>query len=428
MKAHAWNGPDAWHYTLGRPFISNKQDHMIFLCLLSFITIAVTISQFYAFNRMCKYVGTEMSKPDPVYKPKLAVILPCKGLDPGFHDNIRKLLEQDYKKDGKSNFEIIFAVAQESDPAYEALKAVADEFPAVNSRVVVAGINSSRAQKLNNQLAALKLLSDDVEAIAFVDSDVIARQDFLSHLVGRLDDAETGATTGYRFYIPYRGDAASMLRSIWNRMSAWEMASPRYCFCWGGAMAIRRETFDKAKVIDHWDRSADDDLSLTTAVKDLGLKVKFVPQCLVASHGDGDWNEVIEWTNRQLILTKVYYPALWKRGIFRAGIMATWLLSVMLTIVLFSCTSEPIYLQSLLAGLSVLPIEVYFLLKGQKLWQSVLSDRQDELKNSVWKFIMAIPLAHLALPWMTLYSVCTNRIQWRGVTYELRSPSEIVVI
>jgi hypothetical protein len=78
--------------------------------------------------------------------------------------------------------------------------------------------------------------------------------------------------------------------------------------------------------------------------------------------------------------------------------------------------------------LSVLPIEVYFLLKGQKLWQEVLCDWHEELENSRWKFIMALPLAHLTLPWMTLYSLCTNRIQWRGVTYELRSPSEIVVI
>lgn len=401
---------------------------MIFLFVLSFITIAVAASQLYSFNRMLRYVSVEMAKSAPTYKPKLAVILPCKGLDPGFHDNVRKLLEQDYCKDGKPHFEVIFAVATESDPAYEALKAVSVECPAVPSRVVVAGINPIRAQKLNNQLEALKHLSDDVEAIAFVDSDVIARSDFLAQLVGRLDEAGTGATTGYRFYIPYRGDAASMLRSIWNRLSAWEMASPRFCFAWGGAMAIKKDVFEKAKVLDHWDRAADDDLSLTTAVKSLGLNVKFVPQCLVASHGDGDWTEVIEWTNRQLILTKVYYPALWQRGIVRAGIMATWLVCIISSLLLCLFIREPIYFYSLLSGLSVLPIEVYFLLKGQRLWQNVLHDRQAEIEGSLWKFIMALPLAHLALPWMTLYSICTNRIQWRGVTYELRSPSEIVVI
>ncbi len=401
---------------------------MTFFILLSLITIAVTVSQFYAFNRMCRYVSKEMAEDPPSYNPKLAVILPCKGLDPGFHENVRKLLQQDYCKNGQPNFEVVFAVAQESDPAYEALKTAQNDFPGIKSKVIVAGINPKRAQKLNNQLHALEAISDDVEAIAFVDSDVIARPDFLSYLVGRLDEAGCGATTGYRFYIPYRGDAPSMLRSIWNRMSCWEMASPRYCFAWGGAMAIKRKVFEEAEVRKHWDSSCDDDLSLTCAVKALGLKVRFVPQCLVASHGDGDWAEVIEWTNRQLILTKVYYRALWVRGILRAGIMATWLISVFSTFILTLLHQEAIYFYSLLAGLSVLPIEVYFLLKGQELWQSVLSDKKQELADSVWNFIIAIPLAHLALPWMTLYSLCTNRIQWRGITYELRSPSEIVVI
>jgi ceramide glucosyltransferase len=401
---------------------------MIFLCLLTFITIAVALCQLYSFNRMLAYVAAELSKPEPSWCPKLAVILPCKGLDPGFHDNMAKLLRQDYMKDGKPNFEVIFAVATESDPAYSELLKATGLFAEVPSQVVVAGIAGGRAQKLNNQLAALERMSADAQAIAFVDSDVIARPDFLSHLVGRLSEPGTGATTGYRFYIPHKGNAASMLRSIWNRMSAWEMASPRSCFAWGGAMAISRDVFEKAKVREHWQCAADDDLSLTTAVKDLGLKVRFVPQCLVASHGDGDWREVIEWTNRQLILTKVYYPALWRRGIVRALIMATWLLCVLWTLVLCVLLHKTIYFYSLLSGLSVLPIEVYFLLKGQRLWQEILSDWRGELEATRWKFVLTVPLAHLTLPWMTLYSLCTNRIQWRGVTYELRSKSEIVVI
>ena len=102
---------------------------------------------------------------------------------------------------------------------------------------------------------------------------------------------------------------------------------------------------------------------------------------------------------------------------------------MILTLFLCFLLEDPVYKWSLLAGLSVLPVEVYFLLKGQKLWQTVLpADRAADLEASSFRFIMTLPLAHLALPWMTLYSLCTNRIQWRGVTYELRSPSEIIVI
>src|SRR5262249_5438042 len=141
-------------------------------------------------------------------------------------------------------------------------------------KFVIAGLNPKRGQKINNQLAALGEIAADSEALVFVDSDVIARRDFLKHLVSRLADENVGATTGYRFYIPFKGDWPSLIRSLWNRMSAWELANPKSAFAWGGAMAIKRSTFEKARVASHWDAACDDDLSLTTAVKDLGLTVK----------------------------------------------------------------------------------------------------------------------------------------------------------
>lgn len=401
---------------------------MYFLLLLAFITVAVTLFQFVSFARMCAYVDKELRAQVPTHLPFLSVILPCKGLDPGFRENISKLLSQDYSLFGKPHFEIIFTVAEESDPAYTVLKEILESETRVPYKLIVAGINPSRAQKINNQLQALKSISADTEALAFVDSDVIARPDFLRYLAGRLNKDEVGATTGYRFYIPSSNDPASLIRSLWNRVSAWELANPNYCFAWGGAMAIRRSVFEQAKVATHWDRAADDDLSLTTAVKEIGLSIRFVPQCLVASHGDATVPEIIEWTNRQLILTKVYYPKLWRRAIFRAGIMAMWLIAIICSLLAFIDSRENIYLIGLLAGLGLLPVELYFLVKGQELWQKVLSDRSSEISESFWGFCLAIPLAHLTLPWMTLYSLCTNRIQWRGVTYELRSPTETIVL
>ncbi len=113
------------------------------------------------------------------------------------------------------------------------LQEVQAEFPSIPSRLVIAGINERRAQKINNQLCALKQISSDVEVLVFVDSDVIARNDFISHLVAPLQDNQVGIATGYRFYIPFRGDWPSLLRSLWNRVTAWELASQGFCFCLG---------------------------------------------------------------------------------------------------------------------------------------------------------------------------------------------------
>ena len=202
---------------------------MVIALLLFGITVVGCVVQTTAFNQLMKYVAREMARPLGNYLPQVSVILPCKGLDPGFNDNVRKLLNQDYP-----NFEVIFAVAAESDPAFKNLSELAAEYNAAKGdacglpiKIVVAGINLKRAQKINNQLKALQNLSPRSEVIVFVDSDVIARPDFLRHLVAPLGDEKIGVCTGYRFYIASISNWPSILRSLWNRMSAWEMANQK---------------------------------------------------------------------------------------------------------------------------------------------------------------------------------------------------------
>lgn len=393
---------------------------MFIALVLLGITVLVCGVQFSAFRRLYNYVEREMSRASSRFHPPATVILPCKGLDPGFDDNVRKLLTQDYP-----DFEVIFAVASEADPAYSHLVELA-RTATRPVKIVVAGINPSRAQKINNQLRALQDVRESSQVLVFVDSDVIARGDFLTKLIQPLEDARVGVSTGYRFYISSVTNWPAQLRSLWNRMSAWEMANPKFAFAWGGAMAIQRQTFERAAVAASWDQAADDDLSLTTAIKKLNLTVHFVPQCLVASEGDATMSEIFEWTNRQLILTKVYYPELWGRAIGRACVMAVWLLAMLFAFIGWAATGDQWLGLALLAGLLVLPLELFFMVKAREIWTRVLSDNY--VQESLWSSCAAIPLAHLVLPWMTLFSVLTNRIKWRGITYELRSPSETLVI
>ncbi len=396
---------------------------MLFVAaFLVVVTIAVALIQGAAFQRLYKYVEAGLGRSPATQLPKASVILPCKGLDPAFRENIEKLLNQDYP-----DFEVIFAVAQDTDPAYSHLVELSGRSARPTS-VIVAGVANGRAQKLNNQLHALEHVRKDSEVFVFVDSDVIARPDFLSQLVAPLTDDTVGVTTGYRFYIASINNWASIVRSLWNRVTAWEMANPKYAFAWGGAMAIRKSVFESTGVREAWDKAADDDLSLTTSVKKHGLTVRFVPQCLVASDGDAPFSEIMEWTNRQLILTKVYYPELWQRAISRAAFMLLWLVLMVVAVTGFVATSETSFAIAIGAGFLLIPVEVYFLLKARRLWQRVLLDRQEYLTESLLSSCLAIPLAHLVLPFMTLASLLTNRIQWRGVTYELKSPTETLVI
>jgi cellulose synthase/poly-beta-1,6-N-acetylglucosamine synthase-like glycosyltransferase len=413
---------------------------VILLGVLFLITTVAGFSQLLAYRRMYRYVKEELRREGSTYRPKVAVIMPCKGLDPGFQTNAKKLFEQDYFESSEkktANFEIVFSVASIDDPAYPVLSELIARYPNIKAQLVVAKKNSFRAQKINNQLTALKQISSATEVLVFVDSDMIARSNFISCLVAPLSDPNVGISTGYRFYIPLRGDWPSLLRSLWNRVTAWELANQKFAFAWGGAMAITKENFQKAGIEKVWDRAADDDLSMTTAVKKLGLKVRFVPQCLVASDGDASLKEIIEWTNRQLILTKVYYPALWRRAIVRAVVLGFWLIAVVACIYEGLIGGSGYYQLAGCLGLSLPIVELFFLIQAQKLWKQVLfhgaqGDHASEIDRaydkSLWRSICALPLAHCILPWITLNSVLTNRISWRGITYELKGPNEIVVV
>ncbi len=417
---------------------------MIILIII-FITL-VCVYQTLAYKRMYRYVACELNKTVIPYFPKAAVILPCKGLDPDFKGNLNKLLAQNYGSTEsqsaagqKSNFEIIFAVADIDDPAYPILCQVIKENPDINCKLVVASIDNRRAQKITNQLCALQQISSQTEVLVFVDSDVIARDDFLAQLVAPLQDQHVGITTGYRFYLTSQFNIPGLLRSLWNRLSAWELSNKKFAFAWGGAMAIRRETFERAEVAKVWDKAADDDLSMTNAVKGLGLSVHFVPRCLVVSEGNASWSEILEWTNRQLILTKVYYRDLWLIAIARAALMAGWLvltLTLIFQIIILGLHKQ---IPVLIACSALLIVELVFLFQGHALWRQLLSQQGDHnaieqikfqraYENLLWQSAMVLPIAHIVLPPITLYSLLTNRIRWRGVNYELRSAQETIVV
>lgn len=405
-------------------------------------TIAVCVYQMLAFRRLVRYVRAELRfKPNPAYLPKVSLVLPCKGLDPGFKDNVLRLLRQDYRDpSGNPAYEVIFCLADQTDPSYEILHQVVLESKASGTyegsgvrekstntlacaKIVVAGYSRRRAQKVNNQLAALEQIDPGSQVLVFADSDVIARTDFLTKLVAPLEDQAIGATTGYRFYLCRPDNLASVLRSLWNRMSAWEMADPKFAFAWGGAMAIRKELFQQADVSGCWDRSADDDLALTTAVRKAGKKIHFVPQCIVTTESDDGWRTVVEWMNRQLILTKVYFRPLWVKAVLKAGLLAVWLILFIAAAVTCYIHPDQWTICLLVAMSAIIPVELYFLVVGQFLWSEILSTEPDLLSSC-----LAIPLGHLILPWLTLYSLTTNRISWRGVNYELHAPDNVVIL
>ena len=261
--------------------------------------------------RFAAYVRRETARPLPDFTPFASVIAPCRGLDDGLRDNLAALFEQDYP-----TYEIIFVSDRVDDRSLNLVNEIintAGSSERVSARIVIAGDAVDCGQKVHNLRAAVAKVDPRCEVLVFVDTDARPHSGWLRSLVAPLRDESIGAATGYRWFIPESLGVASQLRSLWNASIASALGeNGDKNFCWGGSTAIRRETFDRLTILERWRGTVSDDFTMTRVLQEAKLPIHFVPACLLPSFGQCTARDLLEFTNRQLKITRVYAAHLWK--------------------------------------------------------------------------------------------------------------------
>jgi ceramide glucosyltransferase len=363
--------------------------------------------------RYAAYVRRETSRPLPDFQPFVSVIAPGRGLEPGLADNLRPLLSQIYP-----HYEVVFVFDVLDDPA---IKIVDDlrRAAVVASRIVIAGPATDSGQKVHNLRVAVNEVDPQTEVLVFVDTDARPTQNWLRQLVAPLADETLGASTGYRWFVPERGGIASRLRSVWNASVASALArDTSKNFCWGGSTAIRRSTFDRLNISERWRGTVSDDFTITSVLKEAKLPIHFTPNCLVASGGDCGFRELLEFTTRQIKITRVYASHLW---------LALLLGSALFALAFFGGIVLAIVSNSLVVAAFLL---VIFALGAAKSFirfravSAVLETSRLDLLAHVFLW----PFASLLYLYNAVVAGFSRRIKWRGITYELKSPTEAVII
>ena len=93
---------------------------MDWYCYIAGTAVLVQLLFVYCAVRNYCYVRSKSTRrKEAVYRPRTALIIPCKGLDARFDSNIQSFFEQDYE-----NHRLFFVVESESDPAYRELHAL----------------------------------------------------------------------------------------------------------------------------------------------------------------------------------------------------------------------------------------------------------------------------------------------------------------
>ena len=343
--------------------------------------------------------------------PSVTLIVPCCGAEEGLQANLEALVQQEYQR-----LRVRFVVEAADDGANPVIERLRERHPARVERII-AGPSHDHGQKVHNLLAALDA-GPLADVLVFADSDGRPERGWLRRLVAELDAPRVGVASSYRFYRPLPPTFATLLRSVWNLSVLALLGDHDRNFAWGGSMAIRSDVFDQVNVQAAWRGALSDDYAITHAVRRAGLRVAFVPGCVVGSEGAVGLASMLSWVARQISITRVYWPALfWLTAVSNLSSMAFLVLAPLVGGVV------PLALLAAVLGLGCASGGLRAVALGH-----LAPQWRVEVHRWLWAYVLMAPLCGLITAYAVLSALVSRQIEWRGIRYEMRSPNETVVL
>ena len=367
------------------------------------------------------YVRRRLHTDPGFYAPRVAVLCPCKGIEPGLERNLISLTEFE-----RQNYELFFVLTSDRDPARSIIDRVAKN-SRVKTHVVIAGNPVNCGEKVNNLRVAVEQLPEEFEVLVFTDSDGRPGRFWLHRLVAPLGNPTIGATTTMRWFIPNRANFPTALLAAWNAPLVTMLGEQKRNFCWGGGTAIRRNIFEQSGVVEEWKNSVSDDYSLTHALERIGRPIVFLPECITLSYVETDFEGLLEFTNRQILITRVYAERVWR---FAAITHLVYCLTILLGAILIMeelLAQRPAFHIMTLTFLPMLLSVIRGALRLIGVTEALPAARS-LITGQAWIYLLLtlfVPFLYVA---NFVNSLVTRKIRWRGVAYELVSPQQTRVV
>jgi cellulose synthase/poly-beta-1,6-N-acetylglucosamine synthase-like glycosyltransferase len=389
--------------------------------ILAFLQILLGAYLIWQVMQWLGYVRRRLHTDPGFYAPRAAVLCPCKGIEPGLERNLLALTEFE-----RQNYELFFILASGSDAARSIVERVAANSK-VKAHVVIAGSPTNSGEKVNNLRVAVEQLPPEFEVLVFTDSDGRPGKSWLHHLVAPLGDVRIGAATTMRWMIPNRSNLPAALLAAWNAPLVTMLGEKGKNFCWGGGTAIRRSVFEQSGVMDEWRNSVSDDYSLTRALERNNRSIVFIPECLTPSYVETDFKGLLEFTNRQILITRVYAEKVWAAAaVTHLLYCMTPLLGVILILSdyfeqrpafhIVTLTFLPMLLSSIRSSIRLIGVT------------EALSAGRSHITGQAWIYILLTVFMPFLYMVNFVNSLVTRKIRWRGMAYELIGAGQTRII
>lgn len=326
------------------------------------------------------------------------ILVPVRGVVPHQEEILESFLQQDYPTYGVS-----FIVESESDPANVTVNKLCSRH--MRAGKLVAGLSHKCAQKNHNLIAGLRVLRPETDIIVFCDSTNVVRPDWLRRFTAPIEAGDTDVVTTFRSFRPEPESIAGVSQAIYASFLLLLITlQPKP---WGGATAIRRETFEKLNVIEAWSRTVVDDLVLGNILERAGVAVTMDPDSVLTSPVTRQTvGGFLSYLDRQILFPKFTNPQLWLGTLLaHINVTAAAVISAMMAIMsIFGLVGASMGLAGLafLGGLALISLVIRHV-SGTTI--------------STGRWLLALYPCIFLAAFIFVRSIMRNYIMWHGRTY-----------
>ena len=140
-----------------------------------------------------RFFRRERRRKCPDFTPPVSLLKPVYGTDFGSAENFASFCHQNYP-----DYEILFAVNDDSDPAVPLIRELAAKFPQRHIQLISGAPQVGANKKVNNLIELARAARNEI--LVLTDGDVRVAPNYLREVVGPFADPKIGAITSF-----YRG-------------------------------------------------------------------------------------------------------------------------------------------------------------------------------------------------------------------------------
>jgi len=248
--------------------ISFLQMGIVLLSIASTLYLLVSCYAVFNFNRIMKKSYKN------VPHPPVSILKPIYGIDYQLKENLLSYCRQSYPE-----YQIVFGVQRQNDPAINIIRQVMAECPHIQTTLVIEEEIFGPNRKISNLMHMEQRAAHDILVIS--DSDMYVEADYLSRVIASFDTDFKGLVTCLYKATPAPGYASTlgaMFINQWFLPSALipAMFAPMKN-CFGATMAIHRQTLNEIGGLKSLVDNLADDYMLGKRVQDAGHPIMLAP-------------------------------------------------------------------------------------------------------------------------------------------------------